>query len=230
VILNPDHILRGRAAKLAVRSLIAAVAMAGFLSAQTPDTTGNRVRALITEAVDENRLVMPLDQSRYAIAGENDLGRIRSDARIEHMLLLLRRPAEDEAALARFLEQQADPKSPNFHRWLTAAEYGERFGPARRDLAAVTTWLQSSGFTVNNVHANRVVIDFSGSAAEVESAFHTQVHEIQRNGGRVFVSIPNPKIPAALAPAVICVASLNSEPHPSANAQSMLRVVALKTY
>ena len=101
----------------------------------------------------------------------NDRGAVADDFQMEHMLLQLQRPPEQEQALKQFIDQLHDPGSPNFHQWLTAQEFGERFGLAQEDLNAITTWLQSHGFQVNVVYPSGMVIDFSGSAGQVREAF-----------------------------------------------------------
>ena len=45
------------------------------------------------------------------------------------------------------MAQQHDPNSPNFHKWLTPQEFGQKFGPAESDLQAIKNWLTSEGFT-----------------------------------------------------------------------------------
>ena len=93
-----------------------------------------------------------------------------------HMLLQLQRSPEREQALGNFIDQQHDSSSPNFHRWLTAAQLGQLYGPARSDIEMVSEWLRSSGFTVNTVYPSGMLIDFSGTAAQVAAAFHTEIH------------------------------------------------------
>ncbi len=119
-----------------------------------------------------------------------------------------------EDALEKYLDDLEDPKSPNYHRWLTPQEFGERYGPAAQDLAKITGWLQSHGFIVNQVYPSGVVIDFSGTAGEVRDAFHTEVHNLEVNGAAHIANMSDPRIPAALAPAVVGVVSLNDfRPH-----------------
>ena len=80
------------------------------------------------------------------------------------LLLQLRRPPDRERALEQYIDELSDPKSPNYHHWLTAQELGQKYGLAQEDLATITAWLRSHGFTVNGVNPNNIVIDFSGTA------------------------------------------------------------------
>jgi subtilase family serine protease len=121
---------------------------------------------------------------------------------MEHMMLQLKRSVEQERELRRLIDELTDSSSPNFHQWLTAKEFGERFGLAQQDLDTITRWLESHGFKVNVVYENGLLIDFSGTAGQVRAAFHTEIHRLNVKGEKHVANMSDPKIPAALAPAV----------------------------
>jgi hypothetical protein len=134
-----------------------------------------------------------------------------------HLMLQLRRPAAQEQALQTLLDQLHDPNSPNYHHWLTANEIGAQFGPAASDTATVTNWLTQHGFTVDTVYPNGMAIEFSGTAGQIRSAFHTEIHNLSVNGTTHFSNTTDPQIPAALTPLVAGVTSMNDfRPHPQA--------------
>src|SRR5258708_14616671 len=99
----------------------------------------------------------------------NDRGAVANDFSLEHMLLKLNRSPEQEKALQQFIDELHTKGSPSFHHWLTAQEFGERFGLAKPDLEAITAWLQSHSFRVNVVYPSGMLIDFSGTAAQVRT-------------------------------------------------------------
>jgi subtilase family serine protease len=176
---------------------------------------GPRTRNLLTSTIDESGLVTLRGNTRPEANAVNDRGAVADDFPMEHMRLLLRRPPGQEQALEQFVDRLHDPESPDFHQWLTAQEFGERYGLAQADLATITGWLQSQGFEVNLVYPNRVGIDFSGTAGQVREAFHTEIHYLEVNGTRHIANISDPKIPAGLAPLIVGVVSLNDfRPHP----------------
>ncbi len=96
------------------------------------------------------------------------------------MLLVLQSSAAQQAALDALVEAQQDPSSPQYHQWLTPAEFGAQFGIDSSELAVVTAWLAAHGFTVEEISAGRRLIVFSGTAGEVTSAFHTELHQLSR--------------------------------------------------
>ncbi len=185
---------------------------APLAEAQTASTAQTLVTTPINNA---NMVALPGNVRREANA-KNDRGKVSDSMTMEHMLLQLNRPADREAALASFIESQYQPGSPNFHHWLTADEFGQKYGPNPADIEAVSSWLTSQGFQVNNVSKSGLVIDFSGTAAQVTAAFKTEIHTLDVNGAKHIANMQNPQIPAALAGIVVGVASLNDfRPHPA---------------
>jgi subtilase family serine protease len=166
-------------------------------------------RALITQAVNNEQRVALHGNTRSAANTANDKGIVMDSLSMEHMMLQLQRPPELQEALDRFTQELQDPKSPNFHQWLTAAQFGERFGLAESDVTKVTTWLESQGFKINQVYPDKMTIDFSGTAGDVRRAFRTEIHHLNVNGTDHIANMRDPQIPAALAPAVAGVVSLH---------------------
>jgi subtilase family serine protease len=163
----------------------------------------------IVQAVDESRLVSLEGNVRREASAANDRGAVDDRLPLDHLFLELKRPPEMQAATEKFLESQQDPQSPDYHKWITPAEFGERFGITDQDIGTVTRWLVSHGFVVNSVHPSRMLIDFSGTAGAVRNAFRTEIHNLQVNGARHIANMSDPQIPAALSPVVQGVASLH---------------------
>jgi len=168
--------------------------------------------ARITQAVDENNLAVLKGNVHPLARAEFDQGAVSDGQPLHRMLLLLQRGAEQEAALQKLLDDQQNKSSANYHAWLTPAQFGLQFGPADADIQTVTNWLQCHGFQITKVTAGRTVIEFSGNAAQVRSAFHTAIHKYLVNGEARMANSSDPQIPAALAPVVAGAVSLNNFP------------------
>lgn len=174
----------------------------------------SRPRAVIAGPIEESKRTGLAGNTRPETKAHNDLGPVADDLHLE-MLLQLKRSPELEWEAAQFVESLTDKTSPNYHKWITAAEYGKRFGASPEDIATISRWLESHGFTVNSVPANNMVIGFSGTAGQVREALRTEIHNLEFKGKRHFANMSDPEIPAALAPAVTGVVSLhNFMPHP----------------
>ncbi|MBV8115796.1 MAG: S8/S53 family peptidase [Silvibacterium sp.] len=163
----------------------------------------------ITATVNEDQLVRLKGQVHPLLRTAEDQGAVPDNLPMAHMLLLLRRSPEREAALERLIDELHTPSSPNYQRWLTADEIGQRFGVAQADVAAVTDWLESHGFRVNAIYPSGMSIDVSGTAGQIREAFHTEIHYYSVNGERHIANASDPSIPAALAPVVMGFSSLN---------------------
>jgi hypothetical protein len=175
--------------------------------AQTP--AAPRAQPMITAAINDAIRSRLFGNTRPEATAANDRGLVDDAMPLQHMQLQLRRPAPLEQALQALTDQLHDPKSATFHHWLTAVEFGERFSPAASDIAAVTNWLQSQGFTVNFIYPSGMSIDYSGTAGQVRTAFHTEIHRLSVNGVTHFANMSDPQIPSALAPAVVGIVALH---------------------
>jgi len=173
-------------------------------------------QTLVTAPVDETKTLFLPGNVRREANSLNDRGKSSESLEMEHMLLQLQRPADREAALEKLIEDMHQPGNANFHHWLTADELGQKFGPNPGDIKKVSKWLAKQGFQVNGVSKSGLVIDFSGTAGQVNTAFKAEIHDLDVRGNKHFANMQNPQIPAAFANIVLGVASLNDfRPHPA---------------
>ena len=81
-------------------------------------------------------------------------------------------PLRNPAGLSNLLQQIYDPASPNYHHYLTPAQFTEQFGPTEQDYEAVIAFARANHLQVTATHPNRLLLDVSGAVAEVEPALH----------------------------------------------------------
>ncbi|MCM0082475.1 S53 family peptidase [Geomonas sp. Red32] len=136
---------------------------------------------------------------------------------MEHMILSLQVPAAKQAALQKLLKEQKDPSSPNYHHWLTPEQFGAQFGPSAEDLKAVTEWLASHGFTVEETGKSRTWINFSGTVNQVEVAFKTRMTTFTDGNREFHANATDPSIPRGLADLVSGVVTLHNIPRQPKN-------------
>ncbi len=169
----------------------------------------------IAGPIDENQLVTLHGNVNPNAIAANDRGPVSADLPMASLTLVLSRSAEQQAAFDAFIASQYDQSSPNFHQWLSPQQIGERFGPAPADISTLSAWLASHGFTVKSAGADGMTIQFSGTAGQVESAFHTSIHNLSVNGAAHIANMTDPQIPEALAQVVVGIKGLhNFFPHP----------------
>jgi len=168
-----------------------------------------RQKPLITEKVDNARMTTLAGNTRPEAIAANDIG-VTDDARpLSGLQIVLQRSPEAEQAFNDYLAELHNPKSANFHKWLTNAQIGTMFGPASEDISRVTDWLKTEGFSVTSVSPDATVVEFTGNAGLVRTAFRTALHNYSVDGKTHFANVNNPAIPSALTPVVAGIAKLN---------------------
>jgi len=158
-----------------------------------------------------NRILSKIDNARtvtlpgrvhpLATAG-NDAGAVDPSFPVPFITLLLKPAAAQQASLDQLLQDQQNPASSSYHRWLTPEQYADRFGISPGDAAQIVAWLQSQGFKVNPVSRSRTFITFDGAAGQVQAAFGTAIHHYQAEGRLHYANATDPKVPAALSSVV----------------------------
>lgn len=164
----------------------------------------------VTQAVDDKVRVTLSGNVHPLATSANDKGAAPDSLAMERMMLVLQRSPQQEQSLQQLLEAQQARNSPSFHQWLTPEQFGAQFGVHDDDIAAVSAWLGSHGFRVTKVSASKMFVEFSGTAAQVRDAFATEIHQFNVSGEDHWANVSEPQIPAALAPVIAGVHSLNS--------------------
>ena len=108
--------------------------------------------------------------------GAKLIGRLPASQRLNLAISL---PLRNEDELDALLQQLYDPSSPNYRRFLTVQQFTEQFAPTVVDYQRVIGFAQSQGLKVTHTFANRLVVDVSGSAANVERAFQVTMQFYQ---------------------------------------------------
>jgi len=207
-----QFICRTSLVRRGVRSLALLVLLFSLglaLQAQTAHIVGS------TNAGAGQMRVLPNHLPQWANAG-NDLGIVPANQPLDQMTVVLARSPQQQLDFEKFLADQQDPASPDYHHWLSPAEVGVRFGLRTQDIAAVTIWLKSQGLQVNWVAPSGMFIGFGGTAGDLARAFHTELHWYKVDGVERMSVSSDPLIPEALAPSIKAVRGFYTiEEHPA---------------
>jgi subtilase family serine protease len=130
---------------------------------------------------------------------EFDQGAVDPSFQLSYITLLTVPSPAQQRALDKLLNDQQSPRSASYHKWLTPAQYADRFGLSSADLSKITNWLQSQGFQIVRTARGRDFVVFSGTAAQVAKAFGTEIHNFNVNGEMYFANVSSPSVPAALS-------------------------------
>ena len=152
----------------------------------------------ITKSIDSNLATSLKGSIPSKAQPKHDQGPVDPAMQLNYITMIFRPSGAQRANLERLLREQQDQTSPNYHKWLTPEQYASRFGLSSNDVGTISSWLSSQGFQIAQVARGRDWIAFSGTAALVENAFHTQLHYFDVDGERHFANATQISIPEAL--------------------------------
>src|SRR5580658_3012312 len=124
--------------------------------AALPDRIVSPVNDARTSAVTGN--IHPLAQARF------DQGPVDPAMQLDHVVLHFQFSPAQRQDLDDLLAAQQNPSSPQYRKWLSPEQFGDRFGLSGSDYAKVVQWLKSEGLTVKKPARGRNWVAFSGSA------------------------------------------------------------------
>lgn len=157
----------------------------------------------ISGTIDSYRSVILTGSVHAKAQPQFDQGPVEASFKLPYITMVMQPSAKQQAGLQQLLQQQQDPASSNYRKWLTPEQYADRFGVSQNDIEKVSVWLRSQGFSIVQAARGRDWIAFSGTAALVESAFRTPIHYFNVEGEQHFANVTDISIPQALAGIVV---------------------------
>jgi hypothetical protein len=150
-------------------------------------------------------------------AGTDHLGAAPADQVLDLDVALAGR---DPAGLAQAVSAVSTPGSPDYHHYVSAAQFAAAYGPSPSAVALVSSTLRSEGLTVGTPDHGSILLPVHGTASAVSAAFGTPLEQIQTpQGSRALVNTASPEVPSSLSGLVTGVVGLNG----SFSEHSMLR-------
>ena len=156
-----------------------------------------RVLVGLAVAIAAPSFAAPSHRPQWATTA-NDLGAVRETS-LDHMTVWLAQSADRRAAFAQLLADQQRVGSPQYHRWLTPAQIGARFGATDADLAALTTWLRAQGFAIKRVSESRMFVEIAGTTTTAAAAFGVQFRHYRIGGADRIAIDREPTLPPLVA-------------------------------
>ncbi|MFJ5528639.1 protease pro-enzyme activation domain-containing protein [Streptomyces sp. NPDC093261] len=187
-----------------------ATARAGVsLAATLPLLTGALALGIPAAHAADNPGRAPLAGTKPAWAtAKADKGATANSAQLSARVYFAGR---DAAGLAAYAKAVSDPTSPLYGKYLNAKQTQARFGATKAQVAAVTSWLKSSGLKVTAVTQHYVAV--TGDVAAAEKAFGTQLHNYAKGSKTYHAPSKAASAPEALKGAVLTVTGLDNAPH-----------------
>ncbi len=114
----------------------------------------------------------------------------------------------DKAAARQMNEDLHNSASSNYHKWLNPQKFDEMFGPLQTTYDEISAWLQSQGFSVTAIRRDRRDIEFSGTVAQADQAFHVQI--LGMRDGKHYGITSDPMIPTRFQGLILGVMGLDN--------------------
>jgi subtilase family serine protease len=107
------------------------------------------------------------------------------------------------------LKHISTPKDPLYHHYITAQEFAARFGANAADYATLRAWAVANGLSIIRESSARISLSVSGTVAQLQKLFKTQLNYYKTASGEQFYSASvEPTVPSEIASKVQKVVGL----------------------
>ena len=128
-------------------------------------------------------------------------------------------PLRNSADLTNLLQSIYDPASPNYHHYLTSAQFNEKFGPTAQDYQKVINFAKSNGLEIVATPDSRMLLDVRGKVSVIEKAFHVILRSYQHptEPRQFYAPDVEPSVDANLPILDVVGLSDYAKPHPASH-------------
>ncbi len=117
-------------------------------------------------------------------------------------------PLRDQAGLNALLSSLYTPGSPDYHRWLSPAQFYSRFAPYQSSVSAVVSYMSSYGIAPTLVQGGGSLLSFEATAGELHSALGVTLYNFEMGGRQYYAASGAASLPYSVAPLVSGIAGL----------------------
>ncbi|MEV0476335.1 S53 family peptidase, partial [Streptomyces prunicolor] len=176
------------------------------------------VPALLAAAVPSAYAAAQPHTTRAAIAGDvlkglnHDAARTGAVSAAKRISVAISLTPRNDKSLDTFVANVSNPRSSSYGHYLTKAQFAARFGRTDAEVKQVKDFLRAQGLTVGKVHSGNLLVDASGTAAQLEKAFGTKLSTWKdaKSGRAFYANETAPTLPTGIAGLVSDVTGLNN--------------------
>lgn len=132
------------------------------------------------------------------------------------------------SALDGLLSSLNDPTSPQYHQYLSPAQFEQLFAPTSDQVQQVVSFLQSQGFSVTSIAPNNMLIDATGTVAQAQQAFSVQINSYQLGNQVFYANAAPPVVPSSISQLITSIGGLDNSVHAHPLYQRLMRSSAQK--
>jgi subtilase family serine protease len=188
--------------------IIALLFLGVFIGMSVPVAAASQTSYCGASIRDQQRTVLP-GHVVPALKGVSPLHALNCKTA---MTLSITLQPRNMVSLTTFLKAVNDPKSPQYHKYLSTQAYAQQYGQTTATIDQLSAYLRSAGFTILEVGSNRLSIRVSATAATIERAFALHLGVFDYKGAQVYAPLENPSILSAYAPAIQAITGLSDLP------------------
>ncbi|MEP6852295.1 MAG: S53 family peptidase [bacterium] len=118
-------------------------------------------------------------------------------------------PWRNQSDLAATIKAVSTPGSASYGKYLTPAQFRQRYAPGQGDVVAIQQWLRGAGLSIATSADDNQYVAVEGTVAQAESAFATQLGMYAAYGAVLRAPQRAPSVPASLAGKVSAVVGLD---------------------
>jgi len=142
------------------------------------------------------------------VASSTFRGRAQASESFDLELIMPLGPGVDD-----FIKGVNDPKSSNYHKYLSSQDFNKRFGPSSADAEGVKKYLSLHGFSIGSQSSDGIILHVTASASSIRNVFNVNINHYTDSIGRAFfASDANPSIPLELTGKVSAISGLDNHP------------------
>jgi len=125
------------------------------------------------------------------IAKATDLGAVDPQSQIAVNVWL---KLQNQQQLDKLSDSQKQKGNANYHKWITQDQFNSSYGPTAQQVKSVSNSLAAKNLTVLSVAENNLYVKVQGSAADIQKAFHVQLHNYNLNGKSYRANSADPSV------------------------------------
>ncbi len=118
-------------------------------------------------------------------AGERYVSQAAEDEQVNFALTL---PWQHQDELNALVQQLYTPGGPQYHKFLSSAQFDQRFAPTQAQYETLKSLARQYGFTVRGESSSRTVLGVSAPASTVRNVLRSQLHVLETHEGKRYLA------------------------------------------
>ncbi len=171
---------------------------------------------LIAGSLLAMRIVVRADQNQRSLLSGHTVPLIqqahllRATDATQQLNLSIGLKLRNSSDLDNLLSAIYNPQSTQYHQYLTPDQFNQLFAPTSDQVQQVVSYLQGQGLTVTGVAPNNLLIDATGSVAQVQQTFNVQINNYQSGNHTFYANAAAPSVPASISQLITSIGGLDN--------------------